>query len=243
MNILPGIKIVDLALHLEKENVLVIADTHIGYEEALNKSGFLIPKLQFEQLGKRIEKILKQVASRTNKLRQVIINGDVKHEFGEISDQEWRDALKLFDVLSLYCDEIVLVRGNHDNILEPIAKKRNVRVVDYEIIDDIMIIHGDKPIPSIPSAVKTIIIGHEHPAVSFKQRPSDKFKCFLKGKYKGKNLVVMPSFLSVPYGTNIVSDAPWSPILKETGLSEFEIFVADETEGILYFGKLKDFDK
>ncbi len=243
MNILPGIKIVDLALYLEKERVLIIADTHIGYEEALNKRGFLIPKFQFEQLGKRIENILKEVASRTNKLSQVIINGDVKHEFGIISEQEWRDALKLFEVLSLYCDEIVLVRGNHDTILEPIAKKRDVTIVDYEIIDDIMIIHGDKPISSIPKAVKTIIIGHEHPAVSFKQRHSDKFKCFLKGKYKGKNLIVMPSFLSVPYGTNIVSDIPWSPILKETRLADFEIFVVDESEGVLYFGKLKDFDR
>ena len=36
---------------------------------------------------------------RTSKPEQVIINGDLKHEFGTISDQEWRDVLKIFDLI------------------------------------------------------------------------------------------------------------------------------------------------
>jgi len=38
MNILPGIKIIDLALYLEKQKTVIIGDLHLGYEEMLNKS-------------------------------------------------------------------------------------------------------------------------------------------------------------------------------------------------------------
>ena len=59
----------------------------------------------------------------------------MKHEFGTISEQEWRDALKLLDYFGQHCDEIILIKGNHDTILGPIAKKRNVKVLDHFVID------------------------------------------------------------------------------------------------------------
>ena len=55
MKILPNIEIVDLLLYFD--SALVIADIHIGYEEALNKQGVLVPRQQFEDMAKRIEKI------------------------------------------------------------------------------------------------------------------------------------------------------------------------------------------
>ena len=154
MEISKNIEIVDLALYLKKENILIIADTHIGYEEALNKQGVLIPRFQFKGIIKRLEKIVK------NKLfNKIIINGDIKHEFGTISEQEWRHTLRLLDFLAKYTDEIILIKGNHDTILGPIAKKRNVKVNYYFIIDDSLIIHGDKIPKKLPKC-KKIIIGH-----------------------------------------------------------------------------------
>jgi len=52
----------------------------------------------------------------------------------------------LLDFLGKNCDEVILVKGNHDTILGPIADKRRVRVVDgvvvcsdgvIELIDDV----------------------------------------------------------------------------------------------------------
>ena len=58
MEIVKGIEIIDLCLYLKKEKILIIADTHIGYEEALNKQGVLIPRFQFKEIIERLEKIL-----------------------------------------------------------------------------------------------------------------------------------------------------------------------------------------
>ena len=93
MEIQKGIQIIDLALYLTKSRTLLITDTHIGYEESLNKQGMFIPRFYFKDMIQRLEKIRKKV-----KPLRIIINGDIKHEFGNISNQEWRHTLRLIDV-------------------------------------------------------------------------------------------------------------------------------------------------
>ena len=90
-----SLKIIDLALYHSEKNILIIGDIHIGYEESLNKQGVLMPRLQFSEIIKRLEPILKKI----KKLKTIIINGDLKHEFSSISAQEWRQTLKLLDYL------------------------------------------------------------------------------------------------------------------------------------------------
>jgi len=234
MNVTKNIEIIDLALYLKKENILIIADTHIGYEEALNKQGIFVPRFQFKEIILRLEKILKKVKIKLNK---IIINGDIKHEFGTISQQEWRHTLQLLDFLSRYCNEIILIKGNHDTIIGPIAEKRKVKVVDNYILNNILIIHGHK-IPKIKKEIKTIIIAHEHPAVGLREGlKTEVFKCFLKGTYKNKELIVMPSFNLVTEGTDILKEKLLSPFLHQD-LRNFECFtIADK---VYCFGKLKN---
>lgn len=231
MEILKGIEIIDLGLYIEKNKTLVIADIHIGYEEALNKQGILVPRYQFKEIIARLEKILSKV-----KPKIIVINGDVKHEFGKISEQEWRDTLKILDFLSKHCEKIILVKGNHDTILGPIAEKRNVEIVDFHKIDDIFITHGDK-IPENLAKSKTIIIGHEHPAVGLTKGPrTEQYKCFLSGKWKKKNLVVMPSFNLIVEGTDILQEKLLSPFL--TKIENFNVYVV--ADKVYKFNKVKD---
>ncbi len=234
MEVTKGIEIIDLCLYLKKENILILADTHIGYEEALNKQGVLIPRFQFKEVIEKLEEILKKV----KKLDKIIINGDIKHEFSTISEQEWRHTLRLLDFLGKYCKEIILIKGNHDTILGPIAKKRNVKVVEDYKTKDTLIIHGHK-IPSKEKlkGIKKIIIGHEHPAISIHEGPrTELFKCFLKGKWRRGTLIVQPSFNFVTEGTDILKEELLSPFLKQD-LSNFEAFVvADKVYG---FGKVR----
>ena len=149
MDLTKSIAISDLALVLKKENILIIADSHIGYEEALNKQGILIPRLQFKETMKRLENI---IGTRT--FSKIIINGDIKHEFGVISDQEWRHTLRLLDYLKKHCDEVILIKGNHDTILGPIARKRDVTVKEYESIGKTLIIHGDNLDKNVENILK-----------------------------------------------------------------------------------------
>ncbi|HII16330.1 TPA: hypothetical protein HA361_00275 [Candidatus Woesearchaeota archaeon] len=56
MKIAGGITINGLAL--EAGGRLIIADTHMGYEEAMNMKGILIPLFQFSEMMKRLESIV-----------------------------------------------------------------------------------------------------------------------------------------------------------------------------------------
>ncbi len=229
-----GIEIVDLGLYLKEYHILIISDLHIGYEEALNKQGVFVPKFHFKDLVKRLESLFKKLGRRP--LDIIVINGDLKHEFGRISDEEWRNTLKLLDLLSKHSERTVFIQGNHDRILGPIADKNGVELVQEFLVGDTLIIHGDA-IVNIPSSVKTIIIGHEHPAVTLSEGVrSETFKCFLKGRYKRKDLLVQPSFNQLIEGTDILSGSLLSPFLKQK-LDSFEVFIV--ADSVYPFGTVK----
>ncbi|MBW3012254.1 metallophosphoesterase [Candidatus Woesearchaeota archaeon] len=234
MEISKNIEIIDLTLYLKKQKILVFSDFHIGYEEAIAKQGILMPRFQFKDTMQRLENIFKRVKPKT-----IIVNGDIKHEFGDISEQEWRETLKLLDYLSKNSLNIILIKGNHDTILGPIAKKRNINILDQYFIDDILILHGNKlPEDSMLEGIKTIITGHEHPAITLKEGSKvEKFKCFLKGKYKGRTLIVQPSFNLVTEGTDVMSETLLSPFLQKS-LDDFEVWVIADKE--YYFGKIEN---
>jgi putative SbcD/Mre11-related phosphoesterase len=233
MNILPNIKIIGLTLFLEKQKILVIADSHIGYEEALNKQGIMIPRLQYKELMKNLEPVFNQV-----KPELIVMLGDIKHEFGTISRQEWRDTLNLLDYLMSKTEKVILIKGNHDTILGPLADKKGLVVRDSFFVDNILFCHGHK-LPDEKSELfqksKTIIIGHEHPAISLRDGPRiEKYKCFLLGKFKKKNLVVMPSFSFVTEGTDVSQEKLLSPFINN--IADFEAFVVGDK--VYKFGKI-----
>ncbi len=225
MKILDNIEIVDLAL--KYKDYLIFGDLHLGFEESLVNQGILIPYSQIDKVIKKVGNIIKIANPET-----IIINGDLKDEFGSISRQEWKDSLKFIDSLKEKYN-LIFIKGNHDTILEPIARKRNIEIKNRLDIDNISIIHGDV---LIKNPKKTIIISHEHPAISFKERPDEKFKCFLIGKYKSHNLIVMPSFNPLIEGSDITKEKFLSPYLKD--LSNFDIYVIEDK--VYSFGKLKN---
>ncbi|MBI2108320.1 metallophosphoesterase [Candidatus Woesearchaeota archaeon] len=231
MKLIQGIEAVDLALYVK--NTLIIADVHIGIEEAMNRQGIFVPRFQFPDLLKRMKGIFDALKGR--KIERIVINGDLKHEFGTISDQEWRHTLKFIDFLSRHCSEILLVKGNHDTILGPIADKRKVKLVESVILGDILICHGDK-VPEKIGKHKTIIIGHEHPAVSIRDNIRvETYKCYLVGKYRGKDLIVQPSFNLVTEGTDILKERLLSPFLHK--IDDFNVCAVEDK--IYDLGKVK----
>jgi uncharacterized protein len=168
--------------------------------------------------------------------KSIILLGDVKHEFGIISGQEWKDTLKLLDYLSAK-GEVILIRGNHDKVLGPIAKRKDILIRDYFCVGQYFFCHGDKIFDNKElKKSKTIIIGHEHPAVGIRDGPRlERYKCFLSGKYQSKNLIVLPSFSFVTEGADVLQEKTLSPFIKNIG--NFEVFVASD-KGYA-FGKIK----
>lgn len=231
--IMEGIEIHDLGLYIKKFRTLVFADFHLGYEEALNKQGTLLPRTQYLKTRKRLEKLFDGLKKPIDK---IIVNGDIKHEFGTVNEQEWLDALNILAFLQKQCQNVSLIRGNHDTILGPIADKREIKIVDDEELNGILILHGDEIPKKIDADV--VVIGHEHPCVTITDGINyEKEKCFLCGKWEGKTLIVQPSFNMITEGTDVRKEELLSPFLKQS-LDNFDVWViADKPR---YFGKLAD---
>ncbi|UZE93740.1 MAG: metallophosphoesterase [Candidatus Pacearchaeota archaeon] len=233
MEILPGIEIKGKSLWLPKRKILIIADLHIGYEEALVGEGFLAPRTMFKEMKKELQELLKL------KPKIIIIDGDLKHEFGLISRQEWHETSAILDLLLKKC-KVILIKGNHDTILEPIAKKKELSVKNFYCFNDVCVLHGHKIL--LDEKVhdsKTLIIAHEHPAVSIKEDVKQEiYKCFLLGKWKNKKLVVMPSFFTIFEGSDVKKEKLLSPFLNERKIKNFKVFVLGDK--VYRFGKLKN---
>ena len=243
VEILPGIEIADLALFLRKENILVIGDVHLGYESAMAKQGVFMPRFQFRDTIERLERIFSLLKQRKKaegiKFEAVVVNGDLKHDFATITEQEWRDILKLLDFLLVHSEQVILVKGNHDIKLAPIARKRGIVVVENIAINDKFICHGHEvPASSEFEKSKTIIVGNEHPAVSLREGArAELYKCFILGKWKDKKMVVMPSLNQITTGTDILKEQFISPFMQQN-LGSFDVFIAGDKT--YHFGKVRD---
>jgi putative SbcD/Mre11-related phosphoesterase len=226
--------IVDLGLLID--DTLVIADLHLGYEQSLNMDGIMVPKFQYQKILERILEIL----DKTN-AKQAVINGDLKHEFGRITRQEWKESLNFIQFLKENFGDVVLLKGNHDNYTKFIAQKTDLEVYESYALEEFIIMHGDKiPQDLMDKKEPTIIIGHEHPCIGIRNGERlEKMKCFLKGSYKEKNLILMPSFNFVTEGSDILHEKPLSPFLKHRSTDEFEVYGVENFE-VLPFGKIKD---
>jgi putative SbcD/Mre11-related phosphoesterase len=243
----PGIKAIGLALWIPKEKTLAISDLHLGYEEMLNKQGIMMPRINFSEIKQKLEKIFLKINKNGQepKIEKIIINGDLKHEFGTISQQEWKETLDMLEFLEKNCEQIILVQGNHDNILGPIAAFKKTQISENGFFlkkSKIFFAHGNK-IPKTEEfkKAKTIIIGHEHPAISLRESTkTETYKCFLKGKFEKKSLIVLPSISAIAYGTDILKQEILSPFLQQN-LSEFEAWIIEDKT--YYFGKIKNLEK
>ncbi len=231
-DIIFGARILDLAL--EVEDHLIISDLHLGYEEALNYQGIMIPKFQYPKIIKRME----EIHSRSN-CTSIIINGDLKHEFGKINRQEWKETLKFIEYLKERFQKIILIKGNHDPLTPIIAEKTGLEVYPYYSTGNFLVMHGDK-IPGKWDEIteKNIIIGHEHPSVGIRSgERMEKVKCFLAGDFRDKKMIVMPSFNFITEGSDVLHEKPLSPFLKEVKHDDLEVFGVENFE-TFYFGKI-----
>jgi putative SbcD/Mre11-related phosphoesterase len=192
----------------------------------------MVPRMGIKKILEHFDRILSSV-----KVEVVVINGDVKHEFGEISRQEWRATLKLLDYFIERGIEVVLVKGNHDKILGPIAEKRDIETVDSYLIGNVRVLHGHE---EGEFDEKLFVIGHDHPCISLREGARvEKYKCFLKGKWKRKEVIVIPSFNFVTEGTDIRREDLLSPYLKQS-LDNFEVWIVDDSGKVYEFGRVKN---
>ena len=242
IEIFPGIYVINgfRAIFLKNIDAVAISDLQLGQELYLaEEKGIFVPQFQLREMKRDLSAILKET-----KARKLIINGDFKHEFGEASRQEWREVKELTRFVAKKVREIILIRGNHDNYLLTIASHLGLKVFDpFYVEGNILFTHGHKKV-KYPKGVKTVVIGHEQPALLLK-RGFDRIKvpCLLYGKMKnGKNFICLPAFSPLASGVAINSvskDELLSPILKdEVEINELRPIVVEKEIGALKFPKI-----
>jgi uncharacterized protein len=147
----------------EKTKTLLIADPHLGWEMQLQEKGIHIPS--------QTPKILNKLTTIIDEYKpdRLVVLGDVKytvvsHEFGE-----WQDIPDFFSKLAGYVGGIAVVRGNHDANLEPLLpEKVEFLPATGAVIGDVGVFHGHKwPSPALLGC-KTLVMGHLHPVVVFR---------------------------------------------------------------------------
>ena len=147
----------------EGKRTLVIADPHIGWEIALQERGIHVPS-QTPKLKKKLVELLIE-----HKPDELLILGDVKYTVVKAEPGEWHDIPDFFNELQQYVKEISVVRGNHDANLEPLLPE-SVKLLPATgtILGNIGFFHGHKwPSPTLLKC-KTLVMGHVHPVVVFR---------------------------------------------------------------------------
>lgn len=212
------------------DDTLVCGDIHLGYEENLIREGVFIPKHQLDDIKQSFRDMSKAGFTR------IILNGDIKHEFSRISAQERKEIADLIRHLRQY-GEVVVNRGNHDNILLPLLEKIGLGHQESCRIGKFLITHGD--VKHERKKGDTLVLSHDHPAITFTENSrKESFKCFLIDERR--RIVVLPSLHSVSTGTDVLTERPLSPYFST--FNPFTVYVP-RGDDILCFGKVKELKK
>jgi len=239
----PGILAVEglPAVVVEESRTLIIADVHLGYEDAMARTGVFLPRLQ---LRKAIRVLSDALASLPWPAR-VVINGDLKHVFERLTRQEKAEIARLARWLSTdsRVKEAILVRGNHDTFVAPLLGDLGIDLVEdcLEVGSGIVAAHGHKR----PSCTfETAIIGHEHPSIQVdvggaRVRLPVMLDVPLKG---GQRVLVLPALGAYQTGRVVTLERSeyMSPLIREDGLvGEAEVWVVDREAGTMRLGELR----
>lgn len=223
----------------KSERALIVGDLHLGFEEYLNNSGILVSRQMYKEIVEYFEKVYK----RSGKVDKIVLLGDVKHDFGKIGKQEWFESLELFDYLKKTFlkikGKIIIVKGNHDKLIEPIVKRKKfVELVDFYLIGKSAFIHGDRMFEILKSnKIERIFLGHGHPAIKLKEgNKIEIYKCYLVGSWKEKEIIVCPSFIDYREGSDPRENE--MKYFEKLDLNNFKALIIDEELNVLNFGKI-----
>ncbi|MEM3852511.1 MAG: metallophosphoesterase [Methanomassiliicoccales archaeon] len=219
-----------------KSACVIVADIHLGLGEELEEAGFNAKRNAVE-----MEEMLLRLSEIENRL---VILGDLRHTVGFVRRSEVPAFLSA--LLRSY-ERIDIVPGNHDAL---IARGLPQRVIlhssDGFVEDGNAFIHGHTWPPVELMEADTLIMGHLHPAIAFKDSLGNTYieKCWLRipfrktdasGRYPKlpTELIVLPAFNPLLSGTpvNRKEYTPLGPLLKSdlVRMEKGKVYLLDGT--------------
>jgi putative SbcD/Mre11-related phosphoesterase len=145
------------------EKTVVISDLHIGWEVALAGEGVHVPS----QTSRLIDNLKSLVA--LEKPDRLLVLGDIKHTTAKIELKEWQDVPLFFEEAHKIVPKIQVVPGNHDGDIEALLPETvEVSSPQGVILADVGLFHGHTWPDVAMLGCSTLVIGHVHPVVVFK---------------------------------------------------------------------------
>lgn len=179
----------DRAVFLAGPETLVVADLHVGRDEA---SGVEFPLGERADLRERLDGLLAYYSPET-----VVVAGDVLHSFSKVCPAVVASLNELADCCRDAGAAFVLVAGNHDTILSDVW---DGPVYDsYRLDDGTVVCHGHE---AVDDDAERYVVGHDHPAIEIEgqRRP-----CYLfaENVYRGADVLMLPAFNRLAAGVSV----------------------------------------
>jgi len=179
-----------VAVHLPTA-IAVVADLHLGYDEARRLAGEAVPPASIEdQLAS-----LGQALSH-NGVRRLAVAGDL------LEDGRCREALAAFRawLTQRGIDLVGVAPGNHDLARGDAMAEAEWLRAGHVCLGQWRVVHGDGPLPRGP-----VIQGHEHPWVRWPRGPGA--PCFLATTQR----LILPAYSVDAAGVNVLGVRRWRP--------------------------------
>jgi len=152
-----------LLINEDSKKTLVISDLHIGWEISLVEEGIYVPS----QTAKILERLKRIIASE--KPDCLLVLGDIKHTVAKIETEEWRDVPRFFEEICRIVSKVQIIPGNHDGDIEALLPEEvEILPPRGKIIGDVGFFHGHTWPFLEMLGCKTLVIGHVHPIIAFK---------------------------------------------------------------------------
>jgi putative SbcD/Mre11-related phosphoesterase len=175
------------AIH-EPTATAVIADLHLGYDQARCRGGDAVPTVRLDDLLAPLAAVL-----LTQEVHRLVIAGDLFEDAHCASlAAEFLDWLRLMGV-----ELVGVVPGNHDRGLEGKDHRLPLQL-EGVCLGSWRVVHGDKELPSGP-----LVLGHFHPCLRWNRRLMA--PCYLVGPDR----LVLPAFSADAAGVNVLTQARW----------------------------------
>jgi putative SbcD/Mre11-related phosphoesterase len=177
-----------VALHLPSATA-VVADLHLGYEQARQRTGEAVPLPTLEQQLAALGAALAQ-----HGIRRLIVAGDLLEDSRSV--QVLEDLNQWLDRRNL--ELIGLVPGNHDRHLQS-REAQLLRLFPKGIqVGRWRVVHGDQELPR-----GRVVHGHEHPWARWSTNLSA--PCYLIGR----NRLILPAYSEAAAGVNVLRGPRW----------------------------------
>ncbi|MGC8661444.1 MAG: metallophosphoesterase [Nitrososphaeria archaeon] len=186
-------------VYFRELDLVAVSDLQLGEERVLaEESKIYVPEVQMKLVIEEITKLHELTGAS-----RLLINGDFKHGFSGASRQEWLEVQRVYKESKAIYNDVIVVRGNHDNYLSSISALLGFNLNDEYFEAGYKFVHGHK-LNSL-DGVRTLIIGHEQPAIFLRKGfNSVKIPAILYGRtVSGINFLCLPALSPISSGVEV----------------------------------------